>query len=92
MMFFWGEVSICAIAVRLINEGDNPMKYVLLIYMDENALSDTEREDCYVASAQLGTTPWCQGTVLGDHATAPCSDRHSHPGTLQAHSYPMKCP
>jgi hypothetical protein len=29
------------------------MKYMLLIYMDENALSDTERERCYVESAQV---------------------------------------
>ena len=29
------------------------MKYMLLIYLDENALSDTEREECYVESAQV---------------------------------------
>lgn len=29
------------------------MKYLLLIYMDENAMSNTEREHCYVESAQL---------------------------------------
>jgi hypothetical protein len=29
------------------------MKYLLLIYMDENAMSDTEREHCYEESAQL---------------------------------------
>ncbi len=29
------------------------MKYLLLIYLEENALSETEREDCYVKSAQL---------------------------------------
>jgi len=29
------------------------MKYMLLVYCDEQALSDTEREDCYVESAQL---------------------------------------
>lgn len=29
------------------------MKYVLLIYLEENALSDTEREQCYADSAQL---------------------------------------
>ncbi|RCJ39350.1 hypothetical protein A6769_06150 [Nostoc punctiforme NIES-2108] len=29
------------------------MKYLLLIYMEENALSQTEREHCYVESAQL---------------------------------------
>lgn len=29
------------------------MKYMLLVYLDEQALSDAEREHCYVASAQL---------------------------------------
>ncbi len=29
------------------------MKYMLLIYLEENALSETEREECYVKSAQL---------------------------------------
>ena len=29
------------------------MKYMLLIYLDEEALSETEREECYVESAQL---------------------------------------
>src|SRR6266850_3956859 len=32
---------------------DNDMKYMLLVYLDEQALSDTEREHCYVESAQL---------------------------------------
>src|SRR5687767_13207202 len=29
------------------------MKYMLLLYLDEKALSDDEREHCYVESAQL---------------------------------------
>src|SRR2546425_1834480 len=29
------------------------MKYMLLIYLDEKALSETEREACYVESTQL---------------------------------------
>jgi len=29
------------------------MKYMLLIYGDEQALSETERQDCYVESTQL---------------------------------------
>jgi len=29
------------------------MKYMLLIYMEENAMNATEREHCYVESAQL---------------------------------------
>ena len=29
------------------------MKYMLLIYQEEHALSEAEREECYVESAQL---------------------------------------
>ena len=29
------------------------MKYMLLVYLDEQVLSETEREQCYVKSAQL---------------------------------------
>lgn len=29
------------------------MKYMLLVYLDEQALSEAERENCYVESAQL---------------------------------------
>ena len=29
------------------------MKYLLLVYLDEKAMSDTEREHCYVESTQL---------------------------------------
>lgn len=29
------------------------MKYMLLVYLDEQAMSDDEREHCYIESAQL---------------------------------------
>ena len=29
------------------------MKYMMLVYLDEQAMSDAEREHCYVESAQL---------------------------------------
>jgi len=29
------------------------MKYMLLVYMDESVMTDAERQDCYVESAQL---------------------------------------
>ncbi|MDZ8225700.1 hypothetical protein [Nostoc sp. ChiVER01] len=44
------------------------MKYVLLIYLEENAMSQTEREDCYVKSAQLAQQLNSKGQYL---ATAP---------------------
>ena len=33
--------------------GIGTMKYMLLVYLDENALSESERESCYRDSAQL---------------------------------------
>lgn len=44
------------------------MKYLLLIYLEENALSQTEREHCYVKSAQLAQQLNSKGQYL---ATAP---------------------
>ncbi|MBD2095968.1 YciI family protein [Trichocoleus sp. FACHB-591] len=44
------------------------MKYMLLIYMDENALSETEREHCYAESAQLAQELNAKGQYL---STAP---------------------
>ena len=44
------------------------MQYVLLIYMEEQAMSETEREHCYVESAQLAQQLHASGQYL---ATAP---------------------
>lgn len=44
------------------------MKYLLLIYMDENAMSDTEREHCYVKSAQVAQDLHAKGQFV---ASAP---------------------
>src|SRR5215204_3525911 len=40
------------------------MKYMLLVYLDEKALSDTEREHCYVESAQLAQDLSASGKYL----------------------------
>ncbi len=44
------------------------MKYMLLIYLDENALNETERQECYAESAQLAQDLNSNGQYL---ATAP---------------------
>ena len=44
------------------------MKYMLLIYLEENALNDTERQECYVESAQLARDLHSGGQYL---STAP---------------------
>ena len=40
------------------------MKYMLLVYLDEKALSDEEREHCYVESAQLAQDLNASGQYL----------------------------
>ncbi len=41
------------------------MKYMLLIYSDENAWTDSEREHCYVESTELTQCLHEQGKFLG---------------------------
>src|SRR5438094_3717648 len=41
------------------------MKYMLLVYMDEQAMTDEEREHCYVESAQLTQDLNTNGEYLG---------------------------
>lgn len=40
------------------------MKYMLLVYLDEQAMSDAEREHCYVESAQLAQDLSTSGQYL----------------------------
>ena len=40
------------------------MKYMLLVYLDEQAMTDEEREHCYVESAQLTQELNAQGKYL----------------------------
>ena len=40
------------------------MKYMLLVYLEEQALSDTEREACYVKSVQLAQEIHLKGQYL----------------------------
>src|SRR5437870_3784724 len=60
---FFRGVSICALAVRLI-DGGREMKYMLLVYLEEKTLSETEREQCYVKSAQLAREIHASGKFL----------------------------
>jgi hypothetical protein len=41
------------------------MKYMLLVYMDEQAMTDEERQHCYVESAQLTQELSLKGQYLG---------------------------
>ena len=49
------------------------MKYVLLIYLDEQALSETERQACYVESTQLAHEIKSSGQYLAANPLHPTS-------------------
>ena len=59
--------------VRPRNEGTN-MKYMLLIYFDEQApLSEAERQECYAESTQLAHEIHANGQFLGANPLHPTS-------------------
>ncbi|MGH8645533.1 MAG: YciI family protein [Gammaproteobacteria bacterium] len=47
------------------------MKYMLLIYGDEQALSENERQDCYVESTQLAHQLHASGQYLAANPLQP---------------------
>ena len=49
------------------------MKYMLLVYLDEQAMSETEREHCYVESAQLAQEIKSNGQYLDASPLHPVS-------------------
>src|SRR5580704_5955797 len=49
------------------------MKYMLLIYMGENAMNEQERENCYVESTQLAQDLSAHGQFLGANPLHPVS-------------------
>jgi hypothetical protein len=53
--------------------GKTFMKYMLLVYLEEGALSDTEREHCYVESAQLARDLSTSGKYVASGPLHPVS-------------------
>jgi hypothetical protein len=49
------------------------MKYLLLIYLAENAMNDAEREHCYLESAQLAQDLHAKGQYLAANPLHPVS-------------------
>jgi hypothetical protein len=47
------------------------MKYMLLIYMNENAMDETEREQCYTDSTQLAHDLQANGQYLSANPLQP---------------------
>jgi hypothetical protein len=65
-------MSISTSAVRLI-DGGKRMKYMLLIYGNEQAWTDTERLACYLESTQLAHTLKSNGQFLSTSPLQPVS-------------------
>lgn len=53
------------------------MKYMLLIYLDENALNDAERQQCYEDSAALARDLHAQGSYVAASPLQPVSTARS---------------
>jgi len=49
------------------------MKYMLLVYLNEKSLSEAEREDCYIKSAQLAREIHASGKFLDASPLHPTS-------------------
>jgi hypothetical protein len=49
------------------------MKYMLLVYLDEQAMNEEERADCYVKSAQLAQEIHSRGNYLDASPLHPVS-------------------
>ena len=49
------------------------MKYMLLIYLDEQALNETERQECYAESTQLAHDIHSSGHYLAANPLQPTS-------------------
>jgi hypothetical protein len=49
------------------------MKYMLLVYMDENAMNDAERQACFVESAGLAQEIHSRGQYIGASPLLPVS-------------------
>jgi hypothetical protein len=49
------------------------MKYMLLVYLDEHVLSETERQECYVKSAKLAQDIHVTGQYLDASPLHPTS-------------------
>src|SRR3989442_15183726 len=58
---------------RPVKDGGTDMKYMLLIYLDEQALSETEREECYGESTQLAQQIHSSGQYLAANPLHPTS-------------------
>jgi hypothetical protein len=57
----------------MTTDGGIHMKYMLLIYLDEQALSETERQECYVESTQLAQEIHSSGQYLAANPLHPTS-------------------
>lgn len=70
---FQRECRFRSVSFDLGLEVGESMKYMLLVYLDENLLSEAERTQCYQDSAQLTRELDTQGKYLGAGPLHPTS-------------------
>lgn len=72
IVYFFTKVSIRTPTIRFTDE-DEEMKYMLLIYHEEQVLSQDQREHCYEESAQLANQLHAKGQYLAASPLQPAS-------------------
>ena len=72
IVYFFTTVSIRTPAIRFTHE-DEEMKYMLLIYHEEQVLSQDQREHCYQESAQFANQLHSRGQYLAAAPLQPVS-------------------
>src|ERR1700690_3686715 len=65
-------LSIWGFVIRL-SDGETHMQYMLLIYLDEQGLTEAERETCYLESAQFAHEINAKGQYLAAAPLHPTS-------------------
>lgn len=68
------------------------MKYLLLIYGDEQGLSETERQDCYAESLQLAQDLHSNGQYRGANPLHPTAMAHQRSGVRRKSPWRVKEP
>ena len=71
--YFSAECRFGHLPFDLLVDGGKDMKYMMLVYMDEQAMTDSEREHCYVESAQLTQELNAGGQYMGAGPLHPIS-------------------
>src|SRR5688572_8311567 len=68
---FRQRCRFAVLSFDLAVEAHKNMKYMMLVYLDEQAMSESEREHCYVESAQLARELSAKGKYVASSPLHP---------------------